>query len=111
MTTGGTDSRLILLSPDDNVMVITATLQAGETIMLNGTPVTLPMQLPLGHKLAAHRIAPGEKVVKYGVSIGSATQPIALGAWVHTHNLKSDYLPTWLRDDQLKSIQEKPEPL
>jgi altronate dehydratase small subunit len=106
MTTGGTDSRLLLLAPDDNVLVITATLQAGETVLLNGIPVTLPLQLPLGHKLAAREIAPGEKILKYGVPIGSATQPIALGSWVHTHNLKSDYFPTWLRDDQLKSIQE-----
>ncbi len=108
MTNGATDSRLLLLSPDDNVLVIIATLQAGETVLLKGTPVALPAQLPLGHKLAAREIAPGEKVIKYGVPIGSATRLIAPGSWVHTHNLKSDYLPTWLRDDQLKSIKEQP---
>jgi altronate dehydratase small subunit len=107
MTTNSTDSRLLLLSADDNVLVITATLQAGETILLNSLPVTLPMQLPLGHKLAAREIAAGEKVIKYGVPIGSAIQRINLGAWVHTHNLKSDYLPTRLRCDQLKSINER----
>jgi hypothetical protein len=27
--------------------------------------------------------------------IGSATRPIAAGAWVHTHNLASDYIRTF----------------
>lgn len=103
-----TDSRLLKLSPGDNVLVTTSTLKAGETILLNGESVILPAQLPLGHKLAAREVAPGEKVIKYGVPIGSATQLIAPGSWVHTHNLKSDYLPTWLREDQLKSINEQP---
>jgi hypothetical protein len=35
-------------------------------------------------------IATGEAVVKFGVRIGHATQPIRRGAWVHLHNLASD---------------------
>ena len=31
-----------------------------------------------------------EAVIKYGVRIGHATQPVARGAWVHLHNLASD---------------------
>lgn len=42
-----------------------------------------------GHKLAACPIAAGEKVIKYGHSIGVATQDIAAGEWVHSHNLKT----------------------
>jgi hypothetical protein len=34
-------------------------------------------------------------VIKYGVSIGSATRDIELGELVHLHNMKSDYLPTY----------------
>lgn len=43
-----------------------------------------------GHKVALRDIAKGEAIIKYGVRIGHATQPIARGAWVHLHNLASD---------------------
>ena len=33
------------------------------------------------------RFAAGERVVKYGQTIGFATEAIAPGAWIHTHNL------------------------
>ena len=96
----GTDSRLLQLSPRDNVLVATATIEAGEDILVNGKSVRTAVKLPLGHKLAAREIAVGEKIIKYGVPIGSATVPIAVGENVHTHNLKSDYLPTYTLNEQ-----------
>jgi hypothetical protein len=38
-------------------------------------------------------------VVKYGAPIGSATRDIGPGEYVHTHNVKSDYLPTLARGE------------
>ena len=67
---------------------------------LGGQRVAAAVPLSLGHKIAATTIAAGAKVVKYGVPIGSATCDIAPGEHVHTHNLKSDYLPTWSRENQ-----------
>ena len=43
-----------------------------------------------GHKIALRDIAANEAVIKFGVRIGHATQPIRRGAWVHLHNLASD---------------------
>jgi hypothetical protein len=43
-----------------------------------------------GHKIALRDIAANEPVIKFGVRIGHATQPIARGAWVHLQNLASD---------------------
>jgi altronate dehydratase small subunit len=43
-----------------------------------------------GHKVALKDIAANEPIIKFGVRIGHATQPIARGAWVHLHNLASD---------------------
>jgi hypothetical protein len=40
-------------------------------------------------------------VIKYGAPIGSATRDIAPGEYVHTHNLKSDYLPTLARGAEI----------
>lgn len=90
----GTDLRLLLLSPGDNVLVLRGQIEAGEEIEVEGVRVTVPERLGLGHKLARRPIAPGEKVMKYAAPIGSATAPIAVGDHVHLHNLKSDYTPT-----------------
>ena len=46
-------------------------------------------KIPAGHKFALTDIAEGEYVIKYGEIIGKATQNIAKGDWVHTHNVKS----------------------
>ena len=45
--------------------------------------------IPAGHKFALRAISEGEYVIKYGEIIGRATQNIAVGEWVHTHNVKS----------------------
>lgn len=47
-------------------------------------------QIPIGHKIAAARIAAGEEIIKYGHIIGRATRDIAAGEWVHGHNMASD---------------------
>jgi (2R)-sulfolactate sulfo-lyase subunit alpha len=44
--------------------------------------------VPLGHKLALRDIAAGDEVVKYGVTIGRATNDIRAGQHVHVHNVK-----------------------
>jgi len=47
-------------------------------------------EIPLGHKTALHDIESGEKIIKYGCSIGHAACRIKSGEHVHTHNLKTD---------------------
>src|SRR5215213_3768239 len=94
------DPRLLRLHEDDNVLTVISALEAGDAIQLYGETIGIPVRLPLGHKVAARAIAAGEKIIKYGVSIGSATRAIARGEHVHTQNVQSDYLPTYLREDQ-----------
>lgn len=89
-----TDSRLLLLSPVDNVLVLRAQIEAGEEIVVEGARVQIAKRLGIGHKLARQSIRAGEKVRKYGAPIGSASDDIKRGAEVHLHNLKSDYTPT-----------------
>ncbi|MCC5982808.1 MAG: UxaA family hydrolase [Rhodobacteraceae bacterium] len=93
-----TDSRLLLLSPGDSVYVLRDQVAAGEVIAVQGRHVTVPVALGLGHKIARVAIAAGEKVIKYGAPIGSASTAIAPGEHVHLHNLRSDYTPTHSRD-------------
>lgn len=92
------DRRLLVLDPADNVAIACRDLETGTELMLDGLTLRLEAPVPTGHKLARRDIAAGEKVLKYGAPIGSARSSIARGAYVHTHNLKSDYIPTWARD-------------
>lgn len=96
---GPSDPRLLQLAPEDNVAAATATLAAGESILIAGRRVVLGQAIPTGHKVAIAPIRVGEKVRKYGAPIGSATRDIEPGEYVHTHNVKSDYLPTYTYDN------------
>lgn len=89
----------IRLFPTDNVLVLTRSFEAGETIELGDIHRTLQTPIGLGHKIAACAISPGEKIQKYGAPIGSATAPIEPGEHIHLHNMKSDYLPTFTLDE------------
>jgi hypothetical protein len=94
-----TDARLLRLHPNDNVLTVISTLEPGTQIQMGAASVSVKTRLPTGHKVAARDIASGEKILKYGAPIGSATTAISAGEHVHTHNLQSDYLPTFLRED------------
>lgn len=89
--------QVIAFEPKDNVVVACATLPAGATVEVDGAPLVVATEILLGHKIARRRIAAGEKVIKCGVPIGSASRPIEAGEHVHTHNLKSNYIPTLTR--------------
>ena len=61
-----------------------------------------------GHKVARNAITSGSKILRYGLSIGSATEDIAAGSHVHTHNIKSDYLASHHRDAVLTRVTLHP---
>ena len=83
--------RFLKINAADNVAVALADdLRAGETLDVEGAKVTLREDVARGHKFALRDIAQGENVVKYGYPIGHATEPIAAGAWIHSHNLKTN---------------------
>ncbi len=48
------------------------------------------VNLENGHKYALRDIRAGEPIIKYGSPIGHATQDIAKGEHVHSHNLKTN---------------------
>lgn len=75
----------IRISAADNVLVALCALEPGAVV----EGVTVREAIPAGHKLAAVAIAVGAPVVKYSYPIGVASVPIAPGAHVHTHNVKS----------------------
>ena len=81
-----TDSTLLHLHPNDNVLVAKTALALGQEISELG--VRTRAQVPAGHKIAARRIAAGEQVKKYDTVIGVATRDLEPGDYVHSHNLQ-----------------------
>ncbi|WP_310460792.1 altronate dehydratase family protein [Sphaerotilus sp.] len=76
---------VIRIHPGDNVVIARTQLLGGTVLADEG--VTVSGLVPPGHKIATRAIAAGEPVRRYGQVIGTATQPVAPGQHVHTHNL------------------------
>ena len=88
----------IRLSPADNVVVACRNLAAGETISVDGVQLSIVEAVNIGHKIAVAPLEASDKIIKYGMSIGSATIDVSAGGWVHIHNMRSDYMPAHTRD-------------
>ncbi|KVN16807.1 MULTISPECIES: UxaA family hydrolase [unclassified Burkholderia] len=98
MSAPATDARLLLLSPDDNCLIAATRLCAGQCVTIDGERVVLAQTIETGHKLARAPLAANDKVLRYGAPIGHVIRDVARGEHLHTHNLVSDYLPTYTHD-------------
>lgn len=82
--------KAIRINEADHVAVALEPVFRGETVTAGDLCVTAGEDILQGHKIALTDISQGDAVVKYGFPIGHATEAIARGAWVHTHNLKTN---------------------
>ncbi len=100
---------VVHLHPDDNTCVASADLAARTRLHVASREVSLATAVGMGHKIATRAIAAGERVLKYGQTIGFATRAIEPGDWVHTHNLAAG---EFARDHQFSAeVPADPEPL
>jgi len=74
----------IRLDADDNVVTATRSLPAAHPV----EGITTTALIPSGHKIATRAIAKGQQIRKYAQFIGLASEDIAPGAHVHTHNVE-----------------------
>jgi hypothetical protein len=84
--------RCFQVNAADNVATALDDLVPGEVRVLgvaDSRGVLCTEDLSLGHKIALQPIPAGTPVLKYGVRIGTASQDIPPGAWVHLHNCHS----------------------
>lgn len=79
---------LMRLDPADNVAVILADGQSGQTEICGDEKIVLLDDIPFGHKCALIDISQNEKIYKYGCAIGYATENIKKGMLVRENNMK-----------------------
>ena len=98
----------IRLDPRDPLAIAKNEILPG-TSLASDSP-DLPFQLlpvlqniPAGHKFALQTLATGQEILRYGRRIGVATQAIAPGEWIHSHNLGVGSLARDLKSMQVVS--------
>ena len=84
--------KALVMNNEDNVATAISPLRRNENVSLktggNVITVRLLESIPFGHKFALKDINNGEKVIKYGETVGQATAKISKGKHVHIHNVE-----------------------
>jgi altronate dehydratase small subunit len=82
----------LVVNKKDNVATALRPLEKGESIGIEvaskTVDVVLEQAIPFGHKLALEDIERGERIIKYGETIGQAMEKINKGEHVHIHNVE-----------------------
>jgi altronate dehydratase small subunit len=79
----------IIMHADDTVATALTALNPGRSIDYDGRNVVVSEEINFGHKFALEPMAVDDMVFKYGEVIGRAIEPVAVGDWVHVHNVES----------------------
>lgn len=87
--------KVFVIGETDNVgTAVVSAIDKGDEVGTNGrisdVTVTANADIAYGHKIALRDIAKGETVMKYDLSIGSASTDIKAGDHVHVHNVESN---------------------
>lgn len=81
---------LMKLNHRDTVAVALRPIHAGESVTIDQQTLTALEDIPQGHKIALTAMAEDQDVIKYGYPIGHVTSNVSIGAWLHTHNVKTN---------------------
>ena len=79
------------LNPRDSVVVCLRDFSPGDCVSLGTQSIVVRDNVPAGHKLAIQEIPSDSCIYKFGWAIGRASQAIAPGEHVHSHNLQCDH--------------------
>ncbi|PRY76907.1 altronate hydrolase/galactarate dehydratase [Yoonia maritima] len=96
--------QVICLHDDDNIVIALADLDAGA--VADGVEVPLAQSIVRGHKIARWAIASGEKIIRYGQTIGQAKKDIAAGEHIHVQNLgMGDHAQDYAFASEVKTLE------
>jgi altronate hydrolase len=78
---------ILLVHPDDSVVIAMAPIPAGTQLMVSEETLLVTQDIPQGHKIARYAVRTGDPVLRYGFPFGVATTTIQPGDHVHSHNV------------------------
>ena len=85
-----------MLNSKDNVATALKKIDKNEQVAVISsskeevTNLEAKQEIPFGHKLSLTAIKKGEPILKFGERIGTASQNISVGDYVHVHNVESN---------------------
>ena len=84
-------SKAVQIDPRDNVAVALSDVKVGNKVnVVTETEVIeiiAKSDITFGHKIALVAFQPQKPIIKYGEEIGKSLDAIAVGEWVHLHNV------------------------
>ena len=83
-----TKDNFLQIHPLDNVLVALKSMQKGDTIDWMGKEISLMEDVPGKHKFFLQPLQPGDKVVMYGLTVGTLQQPVNKGSRMSVENTK-----------------------
>lgn len=102
--------KYVKINEHDNVAIAVADIKAGATVE---DGLTANQDIPQAHKIALCDIPKGGEVIRYGVVLGYAIDPIRKGDWINEHMLhlpKSPSVENMEYGTNIVSIKDLPEP-
>ncbi len=92
--------QVLKVHKDDNVLVALTNLSKAATIVFENETYVLQEDINAKHKFFTTDMQPGDKVIMYGVLVGTAQSFIPKGGWMSTANVKHAVEPyAWRQTD------------
>jgi len=82
--------RILKLDPRDNVLIALQDFKKGDVVESDGTEYELTSDVPAKHKFVIRDLAQGDRVVMYGVTVGTATASLQRGEAITTRNMRHE---------------------
>ncbi|WP_462255137.1 UxaA family hydrolase [Ferruginibacter sp.] len=89
--------QVLKVHPKDNVLVALADLKKGQAVEFGGENFILQDDVKAKHKFFTTDLQQGDKVVMYGVLVGTAQKFISKASWMSTENIKHAAEPYFFR--------------
>lgn len=80
--------KLIKVHPNDNVAIALMNLKQGDKIPFEGTDITVLDNVKAKHKISLDNLKHGNKIIMYGVLVGTVTQDIDCGGALTVDNVE-----------------------
>jgi altronate hydrolase len=90
--------KVLKVHPNDNVLVALTDLKKDDVIEYGGETFVLQEDVKAKHKFFTTDLQQGEKVIMYGVLVGTAQKFIAKASWMSTENIKHAAEPYFYRN-------------